>query len=52
MTSSPLHTISRKMAKILNRSGNYSAIEVLPDMLIDLRSGAVLSQGPIGGLPA
>ena len=32
--------------------GTYSAIEVLPDMLIDLRSGAVLSQRPIGGVPA
>jgi hypothetical protein len=30
--------------------GNYSAIEVLPDMLIDQRSGAVLSQRPIGGV--
>ncbi len=32
--------------------GTYSAIEVLPDMLIDLRSGAVLSQQPTGGVPA
>ena len=32
--------------------GNYSAIEVLPDMLIDQRSGAVLSPRPTGGIPA
>ena len=32
--------------------GTYSAIEVLPDMLIDLRTGSVLSQRPIGGVPA
>ena len=32
--------------------GNYSVIEVLPDMLIDQRSGAVLSQRSIGGVPA
>jgi len=31
--------------------GTYSAIEVLPDMLIDQRSGAVLSQQPTGGVP-
>jgi hypothetical protein len=30
--------------------GNYSAIEVLPDRLIDQRSGAVLSPRPIGGV--
>jgi hypothetical protein len=32
--------------------GTYSAIEVLPDMLIDQRTGAVLSQQPPGGVPA
>lgn len=32
--------------------GKFSAIEVLPDMLIDRKSGAVLSQRPIGGVPA
>jgi hypothetical protein len=32
--------------------GTYSAIEVLPDMLIDQRSGAVLSQQSAGGVPA
>lgn len=31
--------------------GTYSAIEVLPDMLIDQRSSAVLSQQPAGGVP-
>jgi hypothetical protein len=32
--------------------GKFSAIEVLPDMLIERRSGAVLSQRPIGGVSA
>ena len=32
--------------------GKFSSIEVLPDMLIDRRSGAVLSQRVIGGIPA
>ena len=32
--------------------GKFSAIEVLPDMLIDRRSGAVLSQQPAGGVTA
>jgi hypothetical protein len=32
--------------------GKFSAIEVLPDMLIDRRSGNVLSPRPIGGVAA
>ena len=32
--------------------GTYSAIEVLPDMLIDQRSGAVLSPRSTGGVSA
>ena len=32
--------------------GEFTAIEVLPDMLIDQRTGAVLSQRPTGGVPA
>ena len=32
--------------------GKFTALEVLPDMLIDQRSGAVLSPRPTGGVPA
>ena len=32
--------------------GKFTALEVLPDMLIDQRSGAVLSPRPIGGVAA
>jgi len=32
--------------------GKFSSIEILPDMLIDRRSGAVLSQKSTGSVPA
>jgi hypothetical protein len=32
--------------------GKFTALEVLPDMLIDQRSGVVLSPRPTGGVPA
>jgi len=37
---------------VLMPLGNYSVIEVLQDILIDHRSGAVLFPRPMGGVPA
>lgn len=52
MRSHPEKTGEHYEVWVLMPMGNYSAIVVLPDMLIDHRSGAVLLQRPMGGVPA
>jgi len=51
MKSNPEKTRDHYEVWVSMPLGTYSAIEVLPDMLIDQRSGAVLSQQPAGGVP-
>lgn len=50
MRASPKKTGEHYEVWVSMPFGNYSPIEVLPDMLIDLRSGAALSQPPLGGV--
>jgi hypothetical protein len=52
MKANPEKTGEHYEVWVLMPLGNYSAIEVLSDMLIDHRSGVVLLSRPMGGVPA
>jgi len=52
MRNNPKKTVEHYEVWVAMPLGKFSSIEVLPDMLIDRRSGNVLSPRPIGGVAA